>query len=1646
MEASEKMQEYFRKIEEEVNKVYSIANKAKSLGFDPDIKVMVPLAKNMAERVEGLISTVAPEIVGKGVVERIGELEKEYGLQDWRVALKIAEEVASEKFCKFPDRKKAIETGIRMGFAYVTVGVVSSPLEGFAGIRLTKRKDDGKEYFALFYSGPVRSAGGTGAAVSVLIADYVRKKLGYAQYDPDELEVKRACIEVSDYHERVTNLQYRPSDEEVAFMASHIPVQIEGDGTAEIEVSNYKGLSRIEANRIRGGFCLVIAECLSAKAKKLWKQLSKWGKDFDMEQWNFLAEFLELQEAVKAKRTVAKKETKEQILPDYTYIKDLVAGRPIIAYPLRNGGLRLRYGRGRASGLSSDAINPATMFILDSFIGIGTQLKTERPGKSTTISVCDCIDGPIVKLNNGSVRRIETIEDAKHYNKDVAEILYLGDVLVNYGDFLNRGHKLVPCGFNEEWWGLCIEKAMAEKVMVVAAVSGGAGIEEQKLKAMIEKPLATTVCLRDALAISKILGVPLHPRWIYYWNTLSREQFSALYASLLSAAVEEGKIIISVPDEATKRALELIGIPHTAVSKEHVVIEGDDADALIANMGGLKSKPEGETVLGMVNSVSSVNIKDKCGTFIGARMGRPEKAKMRKLKSSPHVLFPVGEEGGRLRSFQAAVEKGKVTSQVPLRYCKKCGKKTVYITCEECGGESELKYFCPKCNKETEEKVCPAHGECLPYRKEAIDIASYYNRALKKSKMQQFPEIVKGIRGTSNKEHIPEHILKGILRAKHNICVNKEGTIRYDMTEMSCTHFKPCEVGVSVEKLKEMGYTEDCYGKPLENAEQILELRIQDVILPACEAALEDGADNVLFRVAGFIDDLLVSLYNQQPYYNLKNKKDMVGHLCVAMSPHTAAGIMCRLVGFSKTQGFLAHPLLHCIMRRDCLAYDTILPVFDGTRWQVAKIGEIVENLKPTKQVDFYGTKAIKVNGFKTIGLNYKTGRLEEVAIRDFTKHAPQNVLKIKLEDGRYIRVTEEHAFCIKKERGIERKEARLLLEGDELLQPIETKIEERDISCLNLFEIFAGRTNVVARGIQTAVESAVRRIGKPIVRERTGISKSVLDNYLARDSFPLDFLKSMIISFGVKFPLKNARIAIKRDTAELKPVIQLNKDVLWLIGLYVAEGYSRAKQGKKGLFQVDFAASEVEIRDKIIKVCEANFGLSPSYLSKEHIVFSSRLLYELFSDFLGCGKKAYEKRVPPLFLALPKEKLRHFVSGYYDGDGSVSRSDARVVCDSVSHELLAGIEFCLSRFGIYTRRHTYRHKPGPKVCSFYIRKGRKIPEFEITRLIAPSSFFAKFYKEIGFSLARKQRILKQLVSKTKPYGMKINHDSNYVYPRIASIEKEDAEETYCLNVEGHVIFPNNILTYQCDGDEAAVMLLTDHLLNFSKKFLPNTRGATQDAPLLITTKLIPAEVDDMVFDMDTAWKYPIELYEAAEQYKAPYEVKGIEIFRQRLGTERQYEGMGFTHDTSDFNKGVLCSSYKSIPSMKEKVAQQMFLAEKIRAADADDTARLVIEKHFIRDIKGNLRKFSTQQFRCVGCNEKYRRPPLQGHCLKCGGKIIFTISHGSVIKYVEPVDDLIRRYNVPAYLKQTVEITRKRIDSVFGRDAERQEGLNKWF
>ena len=247
------------------------------------------------------------------------------------------------------------------------------------------------------------------------------------------------------------------------------------------------------------------------------------------------------------------------------------------------------------------------------------------------------------------------------------------------------------------------------------------------------------------------------------------------------------------------------------------------------------------------------------------------------------------------------------------------------------------------------------------------------------------------------------------------------------------------------------------------------------------------------------------------------------------------------------------------------------------------------------------------------------------------------------------------------------------------------------------------------------------------------------------------------------------------------------------------------------------------------------------------------------------------------------------------------------------------------------------------------------------------------------------------------------------------------------------------------DGDETCALLALDAFLNFSRKYLPDRRGSrSMDAPLVLTTVLVPSEVDTEVHGMDITDKYPLEFYRAAEQCKFPWDVKVLQV-KDVLGKKEQYEGFKYTHETNDLNAGVRLSAYKFIPTMIEKLDGQLDLASRIRASDLDGVAALVIDKHFIRDIKGNLRKYTMQQVRCVKCNAKYRRPPLSGVCTICKGKLLFTIAEGSVKKYLEATMKLTRINGISPYMQQSMKLLKEGIESVFGKDTTKQIALNDW-
>ena len=147
--ASDAMIKYFNTLEGEVASALNLANRARERGADPTPFVEIPLAKDLADRVEQLIGV-------KGVAERLRELEKNMSREE--ASLYLAVDVASGKVGDFRGREDAMDAAVRVAMAVLTEGVVAAPLEGIARVKIEKN-DDKSEFVRIFYAWPIRSAG-----------------------------------------------------------------------------------------------------------------------------------------------------------------------------------------------------------------------------------------------------------------------------------------------------------------------------------------------------------------------------------------------------------------------------------------------------------------------------------------------------------------------------------------------------------------------------------------------------------------------------------------------------------------------------------------------------------------------------------------------------------------------------------------------------------------------------------------------------------------------------------------------------------------------------------------------------------------------------------------------------------------------------------------------------------------------------------------------------------------------------------------------------------------------------------------------------------------------------------------------------------------------------------------------------------------------------------------------------------------------------------------------------------------------------------------------------------------------------------------------------------------------------------------------
>ncbi len=1012
---------YEQILDEKIEEAYRFASVAKSKGLDFSESIEIPRASDLASRTEKLLED--PYLYTDPIIREQPPLEIEAQLRKLLLkhdretaAIMIAVYVTKEMHSRTGDRRRSIDSGLRVGLAVLTEAVLVAPLDGIGDVRIMNNSD-GSEFLSIDFCGPIRAAGGTAQALGVLIGDILRREMGVGRYFPSVPEVERVKEEFGLYR---MNLQYKPPPEETEVIVNACPVMINGEETERMECAGYKEVRNIVnengsyRTRVRGGVMLVIGEGLCLKAPKIQSHTER----LDVPGWDFISIFANKKEGSDAKGSDAK----SRVIPkEDRYMGDVIAGRPVFGEPREPGGFRIRYGRSRATGLAAAGLNPVSMEAMGGFLSVGTQMKIEGPGKACAVTPCVDIDGPTILLKDGAFLRIREKEEWRIHQDNLDCIWDSGEILLGYGEFLENNKELVPSPYSIDWWAMDVSESLDSHKKVDefseilgvprselppglpfngAINRGGEDLLERSWRRRDWCSFLKSLDLnwKQVRAICQKFGAAVPPPWNLWWSDLPIQFLPGLVDLIIkNGIISEKTLIISELVEGwpfslesdelgignpvlgewpiwtqvnrhglVKSSLMTLGLCHhhengcivvpslweslleglgLEVFEDRIRMRYDVRDRVTEVIGQVSSCIEGikldsvpemdtdevwrlramideyeiERSLLAVRKASTLRWEDAVPCRVGSRMGRPEKSGIREMSPRVHAIFPIGESGGPQRLVSEACSKGAIRVDVGPRTCHTCGRQTPLIRCHHRPNPSEPIACGGRSSSSPRKKKGRRKGE-----RTAIELAPIMEEKRRSLGLDKLPDKIKAVKGLFSEEQVPEPLEKGILRALHGVSVFRDGTSRFDMSDVPVTHFKPSEIGTSWERLVEMGYTHDVRGNPLVGEDQILELFPQDFI-PSSLAAEH------LLSTCEFVDDLLIRFYNVDGFYNAREPNDIVGHVAIGLAPHTSGGVACRIIGWTDASAGYAHPLFHAAKRRNCDGdEDSIMLLMDG--------------------------------------------------------------------------------------------------------------------------------------------------------------------------------------------------------------------------------------------------------------------------------------------------------------------------------------------------------------------------------------------------------------------------------------------------------------------------------------------------------------------------------------------------------------------------------------------------------------------------------------------------------------------------------------------------------------------------------------------
>ena len=240
---------------------------------------------------------------------------------------------------------------------------------------------------------------------------------------------------------------------------------------------------------------------------------------------------------------------------------------------------------------------------------------------------------------------------------------------------------------------------------------------------------------------------------------------------------------------------------------------------------------------------------------------------------------------------------------------------------------------------------------------------------------------------------------------------------------------------------------------------------------------------------------------------------------------------------------------------------------------------------------------------------------------------------------------------------------------------------------------------------------------------------------------------------------------------------LNLSDDECYILGRYLADGHTRKdyriseNRPNDRYWQLILSVGSNKLDNTLSKIGHKVSVYAHSE-SVHRVVVSSKRLVQIAEQHIGCG--AINKFISPTLLNLPKDKLRIFLGGYMDGDGSYIQDKAVWQVSTVSRTLSECLVLLVTK--LYNTLATVHKHERPKTT---VIQGRTVNQND--------TYTVRFKAE-------------------RPKQAKYWFDGDVIWTRLKGCElTERVADVFNLEVsDDNTYTANNIIVHNCQDLSAA--------------------------------------------------------------------------------------------------------------------------------------------------------------------------------------------------------------------------------------------------